>query len=175
MAGPSFPSFGRVASVQDTSIGSRRRSAIQLQQVEGVEERLRLVPPMAQELERSHSLLITTNDLAIDQAGPHLEVIHGLDHERVAGRPVVAPAGNQPDAHGIAAGHEPEPVVLDLVNPVGAGRRLVGRGGQAGFDEARPVGGQALTHTLDQHAANLGSRSQELNCKPVEEASRSSD
>jgi hypothetical protein len=38
----------------------------------------------------------------------------------------------------------------------------------AGFDEARPVSGQALAHTLDQHAANLGSLGQEStpNAKP---------
>ena len=53
--------------------------------------------------------------------------------------------------------------MLDLVNPVGAGRRLVGGGREAGFDEARPVGGQALTHTLDQHAAYLGGRCEESN------------
>jgi hypothetical protein len=35
--------------------------------------------------------------------------------------------------------------VLDLVNPVGAGRRLLGWGRQAGFNEARPVGGKPLT------------------------------
>ena len=45
--------------------------------------------------------------LAFDQAGPHFEVVHGLDHERIAGCPVVPPAGDQPDAHGIASGHEP--------------------------------------------------------------------
>ena len=69
-------------------------------------------------MEGSHPLLVTTHHLAVDQAGPHIEVIHGLDHKRVALRPVVAPAGDQPDAHGIAAGHQPEAVVLDLVNPV---------------------------------------------------------
>jgi hypothetical protein len=46
--------------------------AVQLQQVEGVEECLGLVPPMPQELERSHSLLITTHHLAVDQAGPNI-------------------------------------------------------------------------------------------------------
>jgi len=94
--------------------------------------------------------------LAVDQAGPHLEAVHSLGHQRITGRPVVAPAGDQPDAHGIAAGHQPEAVVLDLVNPIGAGRGLVGRRWEAGFDAARPVSGQALTHTLNQHAANLG-------------------
>ena len=48
-----------------------------------------------------------------------------------------------------APGHEPEAVVLDLVNPVGAGRGLAGWGWEAGFDEARPVSGQALTQQFD--------------------------
>jgi hypothetical protein len=71
--------------------------------------------------------------------------------------------GDQPDAHRVAPGHEAEAVVLDLVNPVGARRRLVGWGWKAGFDEARPVGRQALTQTLNQHAANLGVRGEESN------------
>jgi hypothetical protein len=94
--------------------------------------------------------------LSIDQAGAYLVVVHGLDHQRIALRPVIAALGDEPDAHGIAAGHQPEAVVLDLVNPIGAGRGLVGRRWEAGFDAARPVSGQALTHTLNQHAANLG-------------------
>jgi hypothetical protein len=101
--------------------------------------------------------------LSIDQAGAYLVVVHGLGHQRIALRPVIAVLGDEPDAHGIAAGHQPEAVVLDLVNPIGAGRRLVGGGREAGFDEARPVGGQALTHTLDQHAANLGGSREESN------------
>jgi hypothetical protein len=45
-------------------------------------------------------------------------MVHGLDHQRIALRPVVAPAGDQADAHGVSAGHEPETVVLDLMNPI---------------------------------------------------------
>ena len=55
--------------------------------------------------------------LSIDQAGAYLVAVHGLGHQRIALRPVVAPAGDQPDAHGIAPCHEPEAVVLDLVQP----------------------------------------------------------
>jgi hypothetical protein len=73
--------------------------------------------------------------------------------------------GDKPGAHGIAPGHHAKTVVLYLVNPVGARRRLWGGGGQARLNEARPVSGQALTHTLDQHAPNLGSRCQESNRK----------
>jgi hypothetical protein len=57
-----------------------------------------------------------------------------------------------------------EPVaVVDLVNPVRAGRGLVGGGREAGLDEARPLGGKPRTHTLDQHAVNLGGRGEESN------------
>ncbi len=77
---------------------------------------------MAEQLKGSQALLITTHHLAVDQAGTHLEVVHGLDHQRIAGGPVVALAGDQPDADGVPPDHEPEAVMLDLVNPVGAGR-----------------------------------------------------
>ena len=56
--------------------------AVQLQQVEGVEEGARLVPPAAERLEDGQTPLVAAHDLAVDQAGPHLEVVHGLDHER---------------------------------------------------------------------------------------------
>ena len=66
-------------------------------------------------------------------------MVHRLNDKRIAVRPVVALAGDQPDAHGVAPGHKPVAIVLDLVNPVGAGRRLLGWGREAGLDEARPV------------------------------------
>jgi hypothetical protein len=86
-------------------------------------------------LEGSHALLVTTHHLPVDQTGPHLEVVHGLDHEREARSPVVPPAGDEPNAHGVAPGHEPIAVMLDLVNPVGAARRLVGWGWETGFNK----------------------------------------
>jgi hypothetical protein len=46
--------------------------------------------------------------------------------------PIVGISGQQLDASGIPAGHQSIAVVLDLVNPVGPGRRLIGRGGLAG-------------------------------------------
>ena len=49
-----------------------------------------------------------------------------------------AEAREQPNANRIAARHQPVAVVLDLVNPVGAGRRSIGGGRKAGLDEAAP-------------------------------------
>jgi hypothetical protein len=61
---------------------------------------------------------------------------------------VFAPPSDQPDAHGVATGHEPEAVVLDFVNPVRAGRRLVGGGRQARLNEADRQGTQRRQHRL---------------------------
>jgi hypothetical protein len=96
-----------------------------------------LVPAMAEQLKGGQPSLIAAHHLAIDQAGPHLEVVHRLDHEREAVRPVIASPGDQPDAHGVASGHQPIAVVLDLIHPARPGWRSLARGWQAGFDNGR--------------------------------------
>src|SRR4029078_4784331 len=61
----------------------------------------------------------------------------------IALRPVVPPAGDQPDAYRIAPGQQPETVVLDLVNPVGAGRGLAGWGWGAGSIKSARCAGES--------------------------------
>ena len=53
-------------------------------------------------------------------------MVHRFDHERKRVDQSLPLPGDQPDADGIAPRHQPIAVVLDLVNPLGAGRRLVG-------------------------------------------------
>ena len=92
-----------------------------------------LVPsPEPEQLEHCEPLLVAAHRLAVDQAGPHLEVVHSLDDERIPGGPVMAVTGEQPDADRIAPGHQAIAVVLDLVNPVRAGRGLSAVGRQHG-------------------------------------------
>ena len=67
-------------------------------------------------------------------------MVHGLDHEREALRPVIAAPGDQPDADGISPRHKAIAVVLNLMNPVGAGRRTVGGDGRHGSMKRRTVG-----------------------------------
>ena len=55
-------------------------------------------------LEGGQPPLVTAHHLTVDQARPHLEMVHGLDQQWIAVRPVIAPPGDQPDAHGIAPG-----------------------------------------------------------------------
>jgi hypothetical protein len=101
--------------------------AVQFQKVERIEEGLGLVPAMAKQLESRYALLIATNDFTVDQAGAHLEVVHSLDHEGKPIGPAVASPNQQADAHWVAARHQTVAVVPDLMNPVRAGRRTVGR------------------------------------------------
>jgi hypothetical protein len=46
--------------------------AVELEQVEGVEECLRLIRAVAEQVEGSHPLLGAAHHLAVDEAGPHL-------------------------------------------------------------------------------------------------------
>ena len=56
--------------------------------------------------------LAATHHLAIDQGSTAIDLVHGLRDQWVAVRPVVAPARDEPDAHGIAPRHEPKTIVL---------------------------------------------------------------
>src|SRR6516165_10180032 len=53
---------------------------------------------------------------------------------RIPGSEVGAVAGGEPDAILVAPGEDAEAVMLDLVNPAGTGRRLLGRARQAWFE-----------------------------------------
>jgi hypothetical protein len=110
--------------------------AVQFEEVEGVEEDMLARRPEPQPFEHREPVLIAGDRLAIDQAGTHLQPVNGLDDERIARSPVVPVPGQQADADRVSARHQAIAVMLDLVNPVRAGRRSVGWGWEAGFDEA---------------------------------------
>src|SRR5262249_60828246 len=57
----------------------------------------RLAP---QPLEPREPVLIAGDRLAIDQAGTHLEPVHGLDDERIAQSPIVPVSGDRLMARG---------------------------------------------------------------------------
>ena len=60
-----------------TSIGL---GAVQLQQVEGVKKRDRLVASPPQDIKSGKPALLAAHDLPVDQARSHLEVVHRLNH-----------------------------------------------------------------------------------------------
>ena len=113
--------------------------AVKLQEIEGNEEDLRVVTAMPQLVKARHPTLVAAHRLAVDQAAAHLQLVHGPDNERIAGRRVVPVPGQQPDAdrQGIASCHQSIAVMLDLMHPVRPGWRSLARGWQAGFDNGR--------------------------------------
>ena len=97
---------------------------------------------------------------------PHLEVVHGLRHQRVALRPVVAPAGDQPDAHGSrrrSAGNRQ--VLLRRIQFSPAGGFGAGEGRHGSMKLAR----SAARRLRIRHRTcrELGSRSQESRISEV--------
>ena len=75
------------------------------------------------------------NSLAVDDARSRAQARHGLYDERELAGQVVAGATVQPHPRHILAGYDPEAVVLDLMQPGGAGRRAGGFCGEARRDE----------------------------------------
>ena len=53
--------------------------------------------------------------LAVDEARARLERAYRVHDQREASAPIYAVAGEQPHAGGVAADHQPEAVVFDLV------------------------------------------------------------
>jgi hypothetical protein len=67
-------------------------------------------------------------------------------------------SGDQPDADRITPRHQPIAIVLDLVNPLWAGRRAIGRGWQAGFYEAGRNRAGTRRHTGQDGCSNAAAR-----------------
>ena len=53
-------------------------------------------------------------------------MVHGLRHERVVLRPVVAQPAVEPHPRAVLAGNDPEAVMLDFMQPDAAGGRSWG-------------------------------------------------
>ena len=123
--------------------------AVQLDQVEGVEEDARVMAPLAYAIEARHAVVAAGDRLTIDDAGARWQHCHGLAYEGEAGGPVVPVPGEQADTRGVPPGEEAVAIVLDLVQPARPARGLLGAGWEAGFDE------EAGT---EKHASVIGYR-----------------
>ena len=77
---------------------------------------------------------VADDGLAVDQAGPHWQLGNGGRGQREAISKVIALASVKGHASGIAFRQDAKAIVLDLVNPAGPGRRLLGRAGEASLN-----------------------------------------
>src|SRR5262245_17446842 len=82
-----------------------------------------------------HAVVIAGDSFAVDDAGPRAQAGQRLDNHREAVGEVVARTAVEPHLRASLAGNDSEAVVLDLVQPLAAGRQLIGFGWEARRDE----------------------------------------
>jgi hypothetical protein len=107
----------------------------QLDQIEGVEEYALVSAVVTDEIERGNAVVIAGDSFAVDDAGARAQACQYLDNEREATGEVIARTAVDPHLRASLAGDDAEAVVLDFVQPLAAGRQLIGFGGEARRDE----------------------------------------
>src|SRR6266566_4266049 len=109
--------------------------AVQLDQVEHVEKGVAVMVSVADTVERGNAVIVTHNGLAVDDAWLGAQPLKRLDDPWEAVGEIVAGTAIKPHPLAILASNDPKAIVLDLVNPQPAGRRLVGFCGKTRPDE----------------------------------------
>src|SRR5262245_20489512 len=109
--------------------------AVQFDQVEGVQERAVIMAAVANEIERGNAVGIAGDSFAIDDAGARAQACQRLDDQRKAVGEVIARTAVEPHLRASLAGNNAEAVMFDLMQPLAAGRQLIGFGWKAQRDE----------------------------------------
>src|SRR5450631_3237386 len=106
-----------------------------------------------QAVEIRHAIDAKQHRLAVDHERAGTVAKGGLNDQRITVGKVMAVAGKQPDALAIALHDQAIAVVLDLMNPVRAGRYLGGARRNAGFEpavgHAKKIGSGAEISSLE--------------------------
>src|SRR5262249_1557314 len=109
--------------------------AILLNQVECIEEYALVSAVVTDEIEGGHAVVITGDSFAVDDAGARAQPGERVNDQREAVSEVVARTAVEPHLSAILSGNDAEAVVLDLVQPLAAGRQLIGFGWEMRRDE----------------------------------------
>src|SRR6516164_7753030 len=91
--------------------------AVQLDQVEGVQERAVIMAAVANEIERGNAVVIAGDSFAVDDAGARAQPGERINDQREAVSEIIARAAVEPHLRASLAGNDAEAVVLDLVQP----------------------------------------------------------
>ena len=100
--------------------------AVKLDQVEGIEENLIIVPPVSDPVERSHAILSAGDPFPVDNAGPRAQPGHSFDNQGETVGQIVAGATLEPNPLAVLPSDNPKAVVLNLDQPLRANGRLLG-------------------------------------------------
>ncbi len=110
---------------------------------------------MTDEIERGNAVVIAGDSFAVDNAGARAQASRRLEDEREATSEVVAGTTVEPHLRAVLARNDAKTVVLDLMQPMAAGRQLVGFGWEARRDEPGREG-YAATYRLNKSCAVMG-------------------
>ena len=105
--------------------------AVHFEQIEGTVNRPRVGAVAADEIERREPAVVADDGLAIDDAGSNGQRFDRFSGEREAVGEIAAVPRHEPDAPALAVRQDAETVMLDLMNPARARRRLTGGARQA--------------------------------------------
>ena len=94
--------------------------AVQLDQIEGVEEYAFVSAVVTDEIERGNAAVIAGDSFAVDDAGARAQECERLDNQREAMGEIVAGTAVESHPRAGLAGNDAEAVVLDLVQPLAA-------------------------------------------------------
>src|SRR5262249_13690598 len=106
-----------------------------LDQVEGVEEYALVSALVTDEIKRGNAIVVAGDSFAVDDAGARARARQRLNDQREAMGEVIAWTTIEPHLRASLAGNDAEAVMLDLMQPLAAGRQLIGFGWKARRNE----------------------------------------
>ena len=144
--------------------------AVEFDQIEGTEHGGVVAKPITESVEYREAAFVDHDGLTVHDARSHRQARDRVDDLREACREIVAIAGEQAHAFGVAARNDAETVVLDLVNPACPFRRLLGWSRQAGKYGGRSLTGKHTTlvwHSRFNRPSPFDGRDGEQICGPL--------
>ena len=99
------------------------------------------------EIERGNAVVIASDRFTVDNAGARVQPGERINDQREATGEVIARTAIESDSLAVLAGNDAKAVVLDLVQPLAAGRQFMGFGWEARRDEPGREG--TLQHNAD--------------------------
>jgi hypothetical protein len=90
---------------------------------------------VADTIERRDAIVITGNRLAVDDARARTQANQRLDNQWEAIGEIIAGTAVEPHLRAVLPGDDPKAIVLDLMQPLAAGRQLISLAWEARRDE----------------------------------------
>ena len=106
------------------------------------------ITAVPQPVKRRHTVVATSNGLAMDDAGAGPQAGQSLNDQREAPGEIIAWPAVKPNTGVVLPGNDPEAIVFNLVQPKPAGWRFGSSGWKARRDEAGRENTTRFEHSL---------------------------